>query len=188
MGISPDASNNTDCDLVARLWSFLDDPASGKWYLGSIIRQGLEDPDLGISIPAFPTVTVGDIPEQTMFQWALEYLGIAMKGTVLSGLDTYARGTMHCTPVSATETKIDLGLTFGQIVFSGDYDVGTSGATGCAIATAANILGGGGLTEGGDESRLALATWYRDKVLNSTEHGQLTVRDSYLPQPTLEER
>lgn len=185
MAIRAGAEDNTDCELVARLWTFLSDPGSGKWYLGSIIRDGLEDPDLGISIPPFPTVDVGDIPEQTMFQWALEYLGVTMTGTVLSGLGSYSGGTMNCTPVSADETVVDLDLTFAQVTFSGDYDVGTSGATGCAIATASTILGGGAGADG-DESRLELASWYRDVPLNESENGQVSVGTYYLHEDTIE--
>jgi hypothetical protein len=186
MTIRTSAADNTDCDLVALLWGLLSDPASGKWYLGNIIRDGLEDQGLGISIPPFPTVTVGDIPEQTMFKWALEYLGVTMTGTVLSGLDSYSGGTMNCTPVSATETVIDLALTFSQTTFSGNYDVGTSGATGCAIATAAAVLGGGGAASAGEESRLELATWYRNVGLNESENGQVAVGAYYLHEDTIE--
>ncbi|MFJ2271643.1 hypothetical protein ACIOHO_36075 [Streptomyces sp. NPDC087849] len=65
MTLLPGAGDNTDCDLVARLWQLLDTPASGQWYLGSIIRDGLRVPALGIDIPPFPVVSIGDIPEQT---------------------------------------------------------------------------------------------------------------------------
>ena len=190
MTLRPDAANNTDCDLVARLWNLLDDPKSGQWYLGSIIRNGLDVPELGIKIPAFPTIAVGDIPQQTMFEWALEHLGIAMSGTTISGVDTFTGGTLHCTPVSGTETDVDLTLQFASIVFSGAYDVGASGATGCALATAATILGNppSRLAAGGEEDRLALAAWYRDapEGLNRSDNGQVLIGAYNLHEDTIQ--
>jgi len=185
MPIRPGAEDNTDCELVSRLWAFLSDPGSGKWYLGTIIRDGLEDPGLGISIPPLQSVAVGDVPEQTMFQWAYDYVGVTMTNTVLAGFGTYTGGTMSCTPESADETVVDLDLSFAEVTFSGDYDVGTSGATGCAVATAASLLGGAARASG-DESRLELAAWYRDVPLNESENGQVSVGTYYLHQDTIE--
>jgi hypothetical protein len=182
------AAENNDCDLVARLWNLLESPASGEWYLGSIIKNGLKDPELGIDIPPFPTVAVGDIPEQTMFEWALEHLAISMQATTLSGLDTYSGGKLLCTPVSATETDVQLTLDFAAVSYTGGYDVGASGVTGCAIATASTLLGGpSGATEGPD-SRLALAAWYRDDphALAGSSNGQLSVGTYYLHEDTIQ--
>lgn len=196
MTLQPGAGDNTDCDLVSLLWTLLDTPSSGEWYLGSIIRNGLHVPELGIDIAPFPTVEVGDIPEQTMFDWALEHLGISMSDTELEGLDTFTRGQVVCTPASATETDVTLTLRFDRIVYKGSYDVGASGVTGCAIATAATLLGNPpattgarpGADGGSDDRRLDLATWYRDdpEGLPQSENGKLLVGAYYLHEDTIE--
>lgn len=192
MTLRSGAGDNTDCDLVARLWALLDDPTSGEWYLGSIIKNGLKVPELGIDIAPFPTVDVGDIPEQTMFDWALEHLGVSMAATVLKGLDSFTGGNLQCTPVGATETDVRLTLDFGQLTYVGDYTVGASGVTGCAIATAATLLGnppGAGVTAGENpDTRLELATWYRDdpQGLPRSENGQILVGAYYLHEDTIE--
>ncbi|MER5617989.1 hypothetical protein [Streptomyces sp. NPDC002215] len=189
MTLFPGAGDNTDCDLVARLWQLLNSPASGQWYLGSIIRDGLRVPALGIDIPPFPVVAIGDIPEQTMFDWAAEHLGIAMSATVLSGLDTFTDGTAECRPVSSTATDVTLTLRFGRILFSGAYDVGASGLTGCALATAATLLGNPPSSAGDSaDPRLELATWYRDDPhgLGQSENGKVLVGTYYLHEDTIE--
>lgn len=183
--------DNTDCNLVGQLWNLLNNPGSGEWYLGNIINNGLKVPSLGIDIAPFSTVQVGDIPNQTMFEWALEYLGVAMSGTVLSGLGTFDGGTLKCTAVSPDTTQVDLTLNFARVMFAGNYDVGTSGVTGCAIATASAILGGPTLAEAGpasdgDLSRLELAAWYRDDPLNQSSNGQTAVGAYYLHQDTIQ--
>lgn len=191
MTIKSGAAGNTDCDLVGRLWSLLGSPDSGEWYLGNIIRNGLKAPEFGIDIPAFPTVAVGTVPEQVMFEWALERLAISMDGTVLSGLDTFTGGDVQCTPVSANETDVTLRLDFGQLVYNGSYDVGASGVTGCALATAAALLGATtapGALAGSPDSRLELAAWYRDDEdgLPQSESGRILVGAYYLHQDTIE--
>lgn len=183
--------DNTDCNLVGQLWNLLNNPGSGEWYLGNIINNGLKVPSLGIDIAPFPTVQVGDIPNQTMFEWALEYLGVAMSQTVLSGLGTFDGGKLTCTAVSSDTTQVDLTLDFARVMFAGNYDVGTSGVTGCAIVTASAILGGPTLPEAApasdrDLSRLELAAWYRDDPLNQSSNGQTAVGAYYLHQDTIQ--
>lgn len=191
MTLEPGAADNTDCDLVTRLWNLLGSPESGEWYLGNIIRNGLTVPALGIDIPAFPTVSIGDIPEQVMFEWALERLAITMTGTVLSGLDSFDGGDVRCTPVSDDRTDVTLTLRFRQLVYNGDYRVGASGVTGCALATAAALLGkttAPGALKGGPDPRLELAAWYRDdpKGLPASENGKILVGAYYLHEDTIE--
>lgn len=187
MASNAGAGENTDCDLVGMLWDLLSRPGS-EYYLGSIIRNGLRVPSLGIDIAPFPRIDVGDIPEQTMFEWALEYMGISMSRTVLGGIDSYQSGTMQCTPVSRDQTDVRLGLTFGLVDFTGAYDVGLSGVSGCAIKTAETILGGGLATSGpGEDERLALASWYGDVALDQTNNGQLLDGAYWLHQDTLQE-
>lgn len=191
MAVAANPLNNSDCSLVARLWNLLSKPESGEYYLGNIIGKGLSVPSLGINIAPFPTVAIGDIPEQTMFKWALEYMGIALTGNQLSGLNSFSGGQLVCTPVSETETTVDLTLTFQEILFSGNYDVGVSGASGCAIATGAAILGGLSsssrmLAVGGDESRLGLASWFRDGPLEKSENGKTAVGAYYLHQDAVQ--
>lgn len=189
MTLHPGAANNTDCDLVTRLWTFLDTPSSGEWYLRSIIANGLRVPELGINIPAFPTVSIGDVPEQTMFDWSGEHLGLSMSGTALSGLATFQDGTLRCEPVSATETAVTLTLRFDQVVFSGNYDVGASGVLGCALATAATLLNNlSSRADAAADPRLDLATWYRDdpKGLGQSENGKTLVGTYYLHEDTIE--
>jgi hypothetical protein len=183
--------NNTDCGLVALVWNLLSKPESGEYYLGNIINNGLNVPSLGIDIAPFPTINIGDIPEQTMFKWALEYMGISLNSNVLSGLGTFQGGVMKCTPVSDTETSVDMTLNFGQVAFAGKYDVGVSGVSGCAIATGAAILDGISTTPSllafnGEESRLALASWFRDKPLEDSDNGQTMVGAYYLHQDTIQ--
>lgn len=190
MTLLPGAGDNTDCDLVARLWQLLSsDEPDNKWYLGAIIKNGLHVPALGIDIPPFPDVAIGDIPEQTMFDWAAEHLGIAMSGTVLSGLDTFSGGNVVCQPVSGTETDVTLTLQFARIAFYGGYDVGASGLTGCALAYAAAQLGYPPSRAGDSaDPRLELATWYRDdpQGLGRTENGKILVGTYYLHEDTID--
>ncbi len=195
-----DTLNNDDCNLVNQLWKFLDNPKSGEFYLGNIIKNGLQNSTLGIDIKPFATVDVGDIPTQTMFDWALEYMGISMSDTELSGLGTYQGGTLTCTPTSATETSVTLTLNFGALLYAGNYDVGVSGVSGCAIASAAAITGGnvsadevlmspGATTApGSEDQQLDLARWYRDDTtrgLPSSENGRTLVGGYYLQQDTI---
>jgi hypothetical protein len=190
MNLRPNVGSNQDCNLVSRLWNYLDNPDSGQYYLGNIIKNGLKVPEWGIDIPPFATIQVGDIPEQTMFKWALEYLGVAMNNTVVSGLDTFTGGTMTCTPVSNNQTEVSLSLNFGQVTYSGNYDVGTSGVTGCAIASAAAILGGNvsvaALGTTPEQENLELAAWYRDQPLQKNENGKTLVGTYYLQQDAIE--
>ncbi len=189
-----DTTGNDDCNIIERLWQFLDNPASGKWYLGNIIKNGLDDSTLGINIPAFPSITVGDLPTQTMFKWALEYMGITLTGTKLSGLDTFRNGTLVCTPTSATETTVDFTFNFAQVIFSGNYDVGVSGVSGCAIASAAAVLGDNvsltaAATPDPQQQQLELASWYRDDDkygLQASENGRNMVGAYYLHQDTIQ--
>ncbi|MEU9059812.1 hypothetical protein AB0D13_13350 [Streptomyces sp. NPDC048430] len=189
MTLLPGAGDNTDCDLVARLWQLLNSPSSGEWYLGSIIKNGLRVPALGIDIPPFPDVAIGDIPQQTMFDWAAEHLGIAMSDTVLTGLGTFSGGDVVCEPVSGTETDVTLTLQFSRVDFYGGYDVGASGLTGCALAYAAAQLGypPSSAGEGGDP-RLELAAWYRDdpRGLGQSENGKVLVGTYYLHEDTID--
>ena len=188
--------SNNDCNSVEQLWNFLDNPQSGEWYLGRIIKNGLTDSLLGINIPPFSTVDIGDIPTQTMFKWETEYMGITLTGTQLSGLDTYNQSSnLHCSPTSASETAVDLTLNFDKVVFSGRYDVGLSGVSGCAIATAAAVLGGdvsllaATPTETPEDQQLDLARWFRDDDqhgLQASENGKTLVGAYYLHQDTLQ--
>jgi hypothetical protein len=178
------AESNTDCELVVKLWNLLESPRSGEYYLGNIIRNGLDLPSFGIHIAPFSTVDVGDIPEQTMFQWAAEYIGLSMGLTVLEGFDSFTGGELNCTPVSADETTIDLDLNFSRVSFSGRYEVRTTGASACALAVTSGILGGG--TSSADTDRLALASWYEADGLNRSENGKVAVGTYYLHEDTIE--
>ena len=192
--------NNDDCNLVNQLWTYLDNPQSGDFYLGNIIRNGLKNDLLNIDIKPFSMVQVGDVPRQTMFEWALEYMGISMSDTVLAGLDSYQGGALTCTPTSATNTSVTLTLNFGALFFTGNYDVGVSGVTGCAIATAAAITGGNVSadrvlmapgdtpTPGSEDQQLDLARWFRDdetRGLPSSENGRALLGAYYLQQDTI---
>lgn len=184
-------ADNDDCNLVSRLWLLLSDPASGEFYLGNIIQNGLHDPSLGIDIPAFATIATGDVPEQTMFSWGgLGYMKLSMSGTALSGLGSFEGGRMSCTATSPYETTLDLSLVFRAVDFTGGYEVASGGAVGCAVATAATILGAGaaGAAASGDEdSNLWLAQWYRDVGLQESDNGQLAVGAYYLHEDTIQE-
>jgi hypothetical protein len=183
MSFDAGADGNTDCELVAKLWDLLESPSSGEYYLGNIIRNGLDVPSIGIHIAPFSTIAVGDVPEQTMFRFAADYLGVSMSRTEIEGLGSFSGGEMNCTPVSADETAIDLDLNFSSVSFTGAYEVAATGATACAIATASTILGGAGA---GATDRLALAAWYETDGLDQSENGQVAVGTYYLHEDTIE--
>lgn len=192
MSDSTAVTGNTDCTLIEKLWDFLWNPSSGDYYLPNIIKNGLNAPLFGIKIPPFATISVGDIPTITMFKWALEYMGVTMTSNQLSGLDTIQKGQLTCTSVSETQTNLTISAPFGQVVFSGKYDVGASGVTGCAMATAAGIMGGDVHTaamlsgDSSDNPDLDLASWYRDQPLQESDNGQTLVGAYYGHQDTVQ--
>lgn len=188
-------TSNDDCNLINLLWKSLLNNPDSNWYLGNIIRNGLSDPLIGVNIPPFPSISVGDIPTQTMFnQYPWGYIGISMSNSDLSGLGSYSGGSLVCTPISGTETTIDFTFNFNSVVYSGNYDVGTSGVVGCAIATGAAILGynvgsSAALAATENNQQLDLAAWFRDNQQNglqASDNGQLLVGTYYLHQDTIQ--
>lgn len=185
------ANDNSDCDLVKQLWSFLWNPDSNDYYLPNIIKNGLNVPILGIDIQPFATVPVPDIPTITLFKWALEYVGLGMTSNQLSGLDSIQQGNLSCTPSGENETDVSLSVSFGSVSFTGNYNVGASGVTGCAMATADSMIGGSSgklaATEDDDSSAdLNLAIWFRDNSLPNSDNGQVLNGMYYAHQDTIQ--
>lgn len=186
------STNNTDCNLVDKLWKFLSDPNSGEFYIKNIINNGLKVPALGIDLAPFNTISVGDIPKQQMFKEpVLGYMNLTMTQTSLNGIGSYESGKLTCTPTSPTDTQVDLSVTFSGVTFAGKYDVGTGGIAGCAIATGAAITGGHAhdalAAESNDPSNnIELAQWYRDVALPKSDNGKTLVGAYYAHQDTIQ--
>ncbi|MDG5490532.1 hypothetical protein [Psychroserpens sp. SPM9] len=184
---------NDDCSLIDRLWKFLSDPASDKYYIKNIINDGLKVPSLGIDIAPFATVDVGDIPKQQMFKEpVIGYMNLTMTDTVLSGIGSYSSGNLTCKAISPTDTQVDLNVLFSSVAFSGKYDVGSGGLAGCALATGAALTGGhvhgstlaSGVTP--PDNNVELAQWYRDVALPKSENGKTLVGAYYTHQDTIQ--
>jgi hypothetical protein len=168
------------CWLLDFVWQQMWTPSS-EFYLPTAAKNGLKIPDLGIDIPPFATIKIGDLPELTMFKEpVLGYMKILLSSTQVSGLDTVQKGDMTCKENGDGSVNVDLSLTFGKIVFSGDYTVSAGGGIGgCAIAAASTVLGGGtgdmladgagGLSPVDQHNNLAL--WYRSPLAES-QNGQ----------------
>lgn len=191
-----------DCVLLNKLWSYIWDPKSGKYYVPNVLQNGLSIG--GTNIPSLASVSIGDLPAISLFtEKALGSLSITLKGTQLAGLPNVQKGSYSCDDSNASVTKLAFTLIFGQLNFSGSYDVMATGVTGCALGSAAFFLGGGladalplGLAAAGDgdvEAQLNLARFYRDGPLqtnpdgSANQNGQLMAGTYYLHQDTVNE-
>jgi hypothetical protein len=192
-----------NCTGLRTLWELIWEP-TGAFYLPMVFQNGVQIGNL--NIPPLAQVKVGDLPETTLFKEpVLGYIKFQTTGCTLTGLPTIAKGAFDCVDTKPGETVVTLGLSFSQLQYSGNFIVKSGGLTGCALSTAAVLLGGGTLAPGAlaagavalpDEdvaAQLDLARAYRDGVLqqnddgSSNPNGQLMVGAYYVNQDTINE-
>ena len=182
------------CFAVTFLWTLIWNDGS-EFYLPTVAKKGLKIPALGINIAPFSTITVGDIPEVTMFdEPVLGYMKLTLTDTRISGIDTVQPGQYSCTDNKDGTTTMDIGLSFSKVEFTGNYEVSAGGGVaGCAIAGAASILGGGDLADahpgmlmadGPVQDNVNLSMWYREP-LGQSANGRALIGAYYCHQDTI---
>ena len=185
-----------DCALFNLVWKLIWDPTS-ELYLPNVIKNGLNDPSLGINISPFNTVDIGDFPEITMFKEpVLGYMKIYLSDCQLEGLGSITKGTLQCNDSSSDKTTFTVTFPFSLLDFSGKYGVSAGGGiAGCSIAAAAAILGGDAyspfpaapLTLSDDDpvnQNIDQSLWYR-QPLSDHENGQLMLGAYYQDNPAV---
>jgi hypothetical protein len=190
-----------DCTLLNAVWTLLWDPASGPWYLPTILQNGL-DAD-GFKIPPLDRIDVPEFPSVELFKDdVLGHVSIALDKGVVIGVPDCGNLGLSCNDNDPDKTTFTAAMRFNHLVFKGNYLVTSGGLVGCAMSTAAFFLGGGlasALVAAGAgnpenvEAQLDLARAYRDTSLQANpdgtpnRNGQLMVGTYYLHQDTVNE-
>jgi len=186
-----------DCTVLNLLWTKLLWNPTSKYYLPTVIKNGLNDPVFGINVSPFSTVDIGTLPEITMFKEpVLGYMKLILSDSKLSGLDTVAQGTLTCDDSNPNQTDFTLTLPFGKLDYSGGYTVNAGGGIGgCAIAAGAAILGGkasesivgylAGLeTDDPVNQNIEQSLWYRQPLAEQS-NGQVMLGAYYTSNPQI---
>lgn len=196
------AHDKLNCASLKGLWGLMWKP-SGAFYLPNVLQNGVNLP--GFQLPSLAQVNAGDLPATTLFnEPVLGYITFQTSNCTVTGLPTITQSGFACDDSVPGQTSVTVNLGFSQITYSGNFTVSAGGAVGCALASAATLLGGGssltalaaGIAVADDSSvpdQLALARFYRDGPLQSNAdgsanlNGRLMVGTYYLHQDTVNE-
>lgn len=170
-----------DCTILNTVWGLLWNDPKSSFYFPNIAKNGLEI--LGIKIDPFDTVDLGDLPQVTMFEEpVLGYMKLALTANKLQPLSNTRGSGFTCKDGSSQSTEFGFTLEFSSLELSGKYTVSAGGGVvGCAIASAAGILGGRAMGDAASpllsdpvdpgRQNIDLALWYQGPLMES-DNGQ----------------
>jgi hypothetical protein len=177
------ATQSTDEVILKAAWNLLWN-ANTKYYLPNVMKNGLKFNN--INIPPLEGSSVSDIGPVSLFKEpVLGYISLKMNNNKINGLPSITNGGFSYNDSTKTLT---LTIGFGQLIFSGNYEVDSGGVVGCAIGAANGLLGGARLmaAAGASNDNIDMAYQYRDKLSDpSNPNGNVLVDAYYMQNDTL---
>lgn len=155
------SQQSTDEIILRAAWKLLWTPGT-NYYLPNVMKNGLKWNN--VNIPPLEGSTVQDIGPITLFKEpVLGYISLKMNSNTINGLPSITNGGLGYDDPTHTLT---VSIGFGELIFSGNYEVDSGGIVGCAIGAANGLLGASRAMEAVATSgdNIDLAYQYRDKL------------------------
>jgi hypothetical protein len=177
------SQQSTDEIILRAAWKLLWTPNT-QYYLPNVMKNGLNWNN--IHIPPLEGSSVQDIGPISLFKDSvLGYISLKMNNNKITGLPSITeKGFGYDDPTHTLTLKIG----FGQLNFSGHYEVDSGGIVGCAIGAANGLLGASRAMAmtGATADNIDLAYQYRDKLTDpSNPNGNQLVNAYYEQNDTL---
>src|SRR5688572_27079322 len=130
------AQQSTDEIILRAAWKLLWTPNT-NYYLPNVMQNGLKWNN--VNIPPLEGSSVQDIGPISLFKDSiLGYISLKMNNNRINGLPSITNGGLTYDDPTHTLT---LSIGFGELIFSGRYEVDSGGVVGCAIGAANGLLG-----------------------------------------------
>jgi len=173
------AQQSTDEVILRAAWKLLWTPGT-NYYLPNVMKNGLNWNN--IHIPPLEGSTVQDLGPISLFKEpVLGYISLTMSQNKINGLPSITnQGFAYDDP---THT-LTVSIGFGDLLFSGRYEVDSGGVVGCAIGAANGLLGASkALSAAGlSGDNIDLAYQYRDKLTAPDNPNGGVLVDAYYQQ------
>lgn len=170
---------STDEVILRAAWKLLWTPGT-NYYLPTVMKIGLNWNN--IHIPPLDGSSVQDMGPISLFKEpVLGYISLTMNQNKVNGLPSITNQGFAFDDPSHTLT---LSIGFGELIFSGRYEVDSGGIVGCAIGAANGLLGATKAMSlaAASGDNIDLAYQYRDKLTApDNPNGNLLV-DAYYEQ------
>lgn len=170
---------STDEVILRAAWKLLWTPGT-NYYLPNVMKNGLNWNN--VHIPPLEGSSVQDVGPVSLFKDSiLGYISLKMNENKINGLPSITNQGFAFDDPTHTLT---LSIGFGDLLFSGRYEVDSGGIAGCAIGAANGLLGSSKAMRlaavSGDN--IDLAYQYRDKLTASDNPNGNILVDAYYEQ------